>query len=181
MFNDRFSEIDLGACCICKRRLSALHVDGATHAAVGPNVCTAVEPEMLLERYRLEHAIGVQFQRTAPKRGLEDMAHVLARAVLAGLHQKPRPFQGQKNATGERGHLAPAGRVPILRLTVECLEQGSLGRAIVSFDIDDVHPDVPFPKGAIIEARIGGVIDPQDEVWDQFGKQTARSCRSKRV
>ena len=79
-------------------RLSALHINGATHAAVGPNVCTAVEPEMLLDRYRLEHVIGVQFKRTAPERGFEDMAHMLARAVLAGLNQKPCPFQRQKNA-----------------------------------------------------------------------------------
>lgn len=69
------------------RLLSALHVDGATHAAVGPNVCTAVEPEMLLDRYRPQHVIGVQFQRTAPERGLENMAHMLARAEFAGLHQ----------------------------------------------------------------------------------------------
>ena len=82
-----------------EQRLSALHVDGATHAAVGPNVCTAVEPEMLLDQYRLEHGIGVQFQHTAPERGLEDMAHMLARAELAGLNQKPCPFQRQKNAT----------------------------------------------------------------------------------
>jgi len=105
------------------------------------------------------------------------MAHMLARAVLAGLHQKPCPFEGQKNATGERGHLAPAGRVPILRLTVEGFEQSGLGRAVVGLNIDDVHPDIPFPKGAIIEARIGSVINPQDEVWDQFGKQAARGVR----
>lgn len=69
------------------RPLSALHVDGATYAAVGPNVCTAVEPEMLLDQYRPQHVIGVQFQRTAPERGLENMAHMLARAEFAGLHQ----------------------------------------------------------------------------------------------
>lgn len=47
----------------------------------------APEAEKLLHRDRAEHIIGVQFQRTAPERGLEDMAHMLARAVLAGLHQ----------------------------------------------------------------------------------------------
>lgn len=85
----------MAACCSLTQALRnridrpdpALHVNGATHAAVGPNVCTAVEPEMLLDRYRLEHVIGVQFQRTAPERGLEDMAQMLAWAVLAGLHQ----------------------------------------------------------------------------------------------
>ena len=40
---------------------------------------------------------------------------------------------------------------------------------MVGFDIDDVHPDIPLAGGAIIEPRIGGVIDAQDEVWDQFG------------
>ena len=68
-------------------RLPALHVDGATYAAIGSNVCTAVEPEMLLDQYRPQHVIGVQFQRTAPERGLENMAHMLARAEFAGLHQ----------------------------------------------------------------------------------------------
>lgn len=70
-----------------KLLLSALHVDGATYAAIGSNVCTAVEPEMLLDQYRPQHVIGVQFQRTAPERGLENMAHMLARAEFAGLHQ----------------------------------------------------------------------------------------------
>ena len=70
-----------------ERPFTALHVDGATYAAIGSNVCTAVEPEMLLDQYRPQHVIGVQFQRTAPERGLENMAHMLARAEFAGLHQ----------------------------------------------------------------------------------------------
>ena len=86
--------------CLCSERpFSALHVDGATYAAIGSNVCTAVEPEMLLDQYRPQHVIGVQFQRTAPERGLENMALMLARAEFAGLNQKPCPFQRQKNAT----------------------------------------------------------------------------------
>lgn len=77
----------LPPCCTAACPLSALHVDGATYAAIGSNVCTAVEPEMLLDQYRPQHVIGVQFQRTAPERGLENMAHMLARAEFAGLHQ----------------------------------------------------------------------------------------------
>lgn len=85
--NVRF-ESGLGCVVTCsERQLSALHVDGATYAAIGSNVCTAVEPEMLLDQYRPQHVIGVQFQRTAPERGLENMAHMLARAEFAGLHQ----------------------------------------------------------------------------------------------
>ena len=66
-------------CCPIVCPLSPLNVDGATHAAV--------EPEMLLHRYRPEHAIGVQFQRAAPERGLEDMAHRHVIALFTRLHE----------------------------------------------------------------------------------------------
>jgi hypothetical protein len=102
---------------------------------------------------------------------------MLARAVFAGRHQKPCPFEGPQNATGEHGHVAPAGRVPILRLAVEGFEQSGLGRAVVGLDIDDVHPDIPLAKGAIIEPRVRGVIDTQNEIGDQFGEQPARGPR----
>jgi len=113
-----------GLCCAADVRISARQIS-----------FFVPETKTLLHRDRAEHVIGVQCQRTAPERGLEDMARLLARAALAGLHQKPRPFQGQKNATGKRSHLAPAGRVPILWLSIEGFEQGGLGRAVVGLDI----------------------------------------------
>src|SRR6056297_359144 len=67
--------------------------------------------------------------------------------------------------------------MPILWLTVEGFEQGSLGRAMIGLYIYHVHPDVPFSEGALVETRIGSVIDPEHKVWDQRGKKAARSLR----
>mgnify|MGYP006178099371 CR=1 FL=1 len=54
---------------------------------------------------------------------------------------------------------------------IEGLVQSSLSGALVSLDVDDIHPDVPFAKRPIVKARIGRVIDAEHEVWDQLGKQ----------
>ncbi len=87
-----------------QRTPSALLVDSEVAAAFGSDVSNGVEPEItqagvaqapvsiqigffapkamtLLHRDKAEHVIGVQFLRTAPERGLEDMAHIPARAV----------------------------------------------------------------------------------------------------
>jgi hypothetical protein len=57
----------LGAVPPLRERLqSALCIDGTTHASISSHVSNAVEPEVLLDRYRLEHVICVQFQRAAP-------------------------------------------------------------------------------------------------------------------
>ena len=40
-----------------------------------------------LHGYGPQHVVGVELERAPPERCLEDMAHMLAGAVLAGLHQ----------------------------------------------------------------------------------------------
>lgn len=57
--------------------------------------------------YRFEHVVGFELERAAPERGLEDMSHMLASAVFAGLHQQSGPFERPQDAGRERGHLSP--------------------------------------------------------------------------
>jgi len=45
-----------------------------------------------------QHVVGVEFDRAAPERGLEDVTQWLADAVFTSLHQQSRPFQRSKHA-----------------------------------------------------------------------------------
>ena len=56
-------------------------------------------------------------------------------------------------------------------LAIECREQRPLGGAMVGLDVDDVHPHIPLPEGAIFEAGVGGMVDLENEERDEFGKQ----------
>ncbi len=131
----------------------------------------------LLNRDWLEHAIGVQLHCASPERGLEDVVDVLALALFSGLNQQPGPFQWTQNARGERGHFAPSGVVPVMFLAVERREQPSLSGAMVGFDVDHVHPDIPFAERPFFEPGIGRVVDLENEERDQFCKQTCRCPR----
>ena len=51
-------------------------------------------------------------------------------------------------------------------LAVEGREQRPLSGAVISLDVDDIHPDIPFAEGALIEASVGGMIDPENEEGD---------------
>jgi hypothetical protein len=45
---------------------------------------------------------------------------------------------------------------------------------MIGLYVDHVHPDIPFPEGAVTQARIGCVVDLEYKVRDQLGKQAAR-------
>ena len=44
--------------------------------------------------------------------------------------------------------------MPVRRFTEEGLVQCGLSYAVISLDVDDIHPDIPFPEWTIIETRI---------------------------
>lgn len=52
---------------------------------------------------------------------------------------------------------------------------------MISLNVDHALSDVPISEEAVVEARIGSVIDPEHKVWDQFGKQAARGLRQLRA
>ena len=56
-------------------------------------------------------------------------------------------------------------------LAIERREQCRLGGSLVGFGIDDIHPDVRFAKGALLEAGEGGMVDRENEDGYNFGKQ----------
>ena len=62
---------------------------GADHkAAVGPSFAKLrlrADHVDLLNQYRLQHIIGVQFQHTAPEWRLEDVVYMLAVSHFTGL------------------------------------------------------------------------------------------------
>ena len=62
-------------------------------------------------------------------------------------------------------------------LTIEDREQRPLGRAMVSLDVDDVHPHIPFAEGTIFKTGVRGVVDLKNEEGDEFGKQPRRCAR----
>ena len=78
---------------------------------------------------------------------------MLAIEFFTRLDEEPCPLKRAQQARGEGSHFSPPCRVPVLLFAIECREQGALGRAVFSLDIDDVRPDVPCAKGTIIKAR----------------------------
>jgi len=75
----------------------------------------------------------------------------------------------------KRGHLTPASIVPIMFLTVERREQRQLGGAVVGFNADHIHPDIPFTKRAPFKSGIGGVVEIENKEGDELCKQPPRS------
>ncbi len=62
-------------------------------------------------------------------------------------------------------------------LTIEGSEQRPLGGGMVSFDIYDVHPHIPFAEGAILKTCVRGVVDLENEKGDEFGKHPSWRAR----
>jgi len=65
--------------------------------------------------------------------------------------------------------------VPVMRLAIEGLEQRGFGRALVGFHVYYVHPNVPGANRMVVETRVGRMIDAENEVWVQLGKQSPKA------
>ena len=126
----------------------------------------------LLNRDRLKQFISIQPQGAAPERRLEDVVNMFAVAFFTGLDKQASPFERAQDAGRERGHFAPSGVVPIRILAIERREQRPLGGVVVRLDVDDVHPDIPFAEGALVESRKGHMVDFENEERDEFGEQS---------